>query len=141
MSRKTYEQALEDATFIAKQSLADNKLQYAGKLHLINNYVEYIKINTEITQQYRAKLKQIARRKTLRDHERQDIVRRIKIITTSIDEQQRNLTAVRGQLRNAIRQANRYDSQKSHAAKEAFMEEFRQAFGADNQKVDDKANF
>lgn len=126
MERKTYDQALEDATFIANQSIADNNLQYAGKLHSINNYVEYIKTHTKIAQHYRARLKQIARRKTLRNHEREDIERRIEIITTSIDEQQRNLAAARGQLRDAIRQANRYDSQKSHAAKEKFMDEFKQ---------------
>lgn len=127
MARKTtYNQALEDAILNAKLSLAANDLQYAGKLHLINNYVEYIEMNTKIAQHYRTRLKQIARQKTLRDHERQDIERYINIVSTSIANQRRNLAAARGQLRNAVRQANRYDSQKSHAAKEKFMNEFKQ---------------
>ena len=126
MVRRTYYQALEDATYIAKLSLAANNLRYAGKLHILHYRVEYVKTRTKIARLYRARLKQIARRTTLTGVQRDDINQRVNVASLFIANHQHGLTVLRGQLRNAIRQANHDDLLKRRARVRRFMEEFAQ---------------
>ena len=127
MVRRTYDDAFYKATSTARLTLAAIDMRYAGKLHTLYDYVEYMEKRVKIARRYLARLKRIAKREDLEDWQQQDIKRYIQIVSTASVNPRRRLNAARRQLR--------------HETRDRFMAEFRQAFGANNQKVDDKANF
>lgn len=127
MVRRTYDDAFYKATSTARLSLAAIDMRYANKLHTLYDYVKYMEKRVEIARRYLARLKRIAKREDLEDWQQQDIKRYIQIVSTASVNHRRRLTAARRQL--------------CHETRDRFMAEFRQAFGADNQKADDKANF
>ena len=155
MSRKTYDQALIEALAFAEVSYSENRNLHTIYNGLIHCNQSYINKQVEISRQLLYRLNEIARQYTLTDEQKDEINYYINDATQDVikyqaewdrmyhalrrqEEQRRRQEEQQNQLRRTMYEQNR---NARRATKDSFMEEFRQAFGADNQKADDKANF
>ena len=158
----TFEQALNEALIFAKNSYSENCDLHTIHNGLIHCNQSYVNKQVKISRQLLDRLNEIARQYTLTHkqkdeincriyHATQDVItcrakwlrmyrasRRINHKKIQNEHKRRRLEEQQIQLR---RTRNEQNLNERRAAKNRFMEEFRQVFGADNQRADDNANF
>ena len=155
METQTFEQALIEALNFAEDSYSENCDLHTIHNGLIHCNQSYVNKQVEISQQLLVRLNEIASQYNLTDEQKGEINYRIYDATQDVimyqaewlrmyhasrrlEEQQRRQEEQQLQLRRTRHEQN---LNARRAARDRFMTEFRQAFGADNQEADDNANF
>lgn len=155
MSRKTYDQALIEALAFAEVSYSENRNLHTIYNGLIRCDQSYVNKQVEISRQLLDRLNEIASQYNLTDEQKGEINYYICEATQEVITYQAEWLRMYNASRRQEEQRRRQEEQQiqlcrtrneqnlnaRRAERDRFMEEFRQAFGADNQEANDNANF
>ena len=148
METQTFEQALIEALNFAEDSYSENCDLHTIHNGLIHYNRSYVNKQVKIAQQLLDRLNEIASQYNLTDEQKGEINYYICEATQDVITYQaewlRMYNASRRQEEQQLqlrRTRHEQNLNARRAERDRFMEEFRQAFGADNQEADDNANF